>query len=148
MLLAAGLSISLLYLSSFLLYLLVMVCAVIAFEMRKSAREVVAKISGEVEPVSEPEPAVAAPFTLRLRKLPATAIVLIAFIAVVAMPLFFMLPRVGGAGLGGNQGSLSTSTGFSDSVTLGGIGRLQQNDAVVMRVRLDGTAATASRPLF
>lgn len=138
-LLAAGLSISLLYLSSFLLYLLVMVCAVIAFEMRKSAREVTAKISGEAE--LQPEPVASARFTLRLRKLPATAIVLIAFIAVVAMPLFFMLPRVGGAGLGGNQLSLNTSTGFSDSVKLGGIGRLQQNDAVVMRVRLDGEAA-------
>ena len=49
-----------------------------------------------------------------------------------------MLPRVGGAGLGGSQGGVSAQSGFSDRVTLGGIGNIQQNDEVVMRVRIEG----------
>jgi hypothetical protein len=57
------------------------------------------------------------------------------------MPLFFMLPRIGGAGFGGNQAGLSTSSGFSDTVRLGGIGRIQQNNEVVMRVKLDSNSA-------
>lgn len=133
-LLAAGLSISALYLASFLLYLLVMVCAVIAFEMRKTAREVERKIAGESIQKEKVEPK--SKLSLRIRKLPVTAIVLIVFIVVLATPLFFMLPRVGGAGLGSYEGKLSTLTGFSDNVTLGSIGRIQQNDAVVMRVKL------------
>lgn len=138
-LLAAGLSISLLYLTSFLVYLLIMVCAVIAFEMRKTSREVGVKVQSEQRTGAEAFDA--KPFTLKVRKLPVTAVVLIAFIALLATPLFFMLPRVGGAGMGSYQNTLSTSTGFSDSVKLGGIGRLQQNDAVVMRVRLEGAAS-------
>nr|MBP7416693.1 DUF3488 domain-containing protein [Pyrinomonadaceae bacterium] len=42
-LLVAGLSISALYLVTFLAYLLVMVCSIIAFEMRKTARDVESK---------------------------------------------------------------------------------------------------------
>ncbi|HEX2640964.1 MAG TPA: DUF3488 and transglutaminase-like domain-containing protein, partial [Pyrinomonadaceae bacterium] len=52
---------------------------------------------------------------------------------------FFFLPRVGGAGFGGLQGNISTYSGFSDTVKLGGIGRIQQSDDVVMRIRIDGT---------
>jgi transglutaminase-like putative cysteine protease len=65
---------------------------------------------------------------------------LIVFTILLAVPLFFLLPRVGGAGFGGNPSGLATSSGFSDTVRLGVIGRIQQNDEVVMRVRLDGTA--------
>ena len=51
------------------------------------------------------------------------------------------MPRVGGAGIGGSQGIVSTSAGFSDTVQLGGFGSIQQNDEVVMRVRLESEAA-------
>ncbi|HSU25549.1 MAG TPA: DUF3488 and transglutaminase-like domain-containing protein, partial [Pyrinomonadaceae bacterium] len=57
-----------------------------------------------------------------------------------ATPLFFLLPRVGGAGFGGNQSGLATSSGFADTVKLGGIGRIQQNNEIVMRVKLEGDA--------
>ncbi len=55
-----------------------------------------------------------------------------------AVPLFFMLPRVGGAGFGGLQGGSSTRSGFSDVVRLGNIGTIQQTDEIVMRVKLVG----------
>jgi len=137
-LLAAGLSISALYLATFLVYLLVMVCAIIAYEMRKTAREVEHKIAGTSPTKQDAAPNV--PLTLRLRKLPVAAFALISFIALLATPLFFMLPRVGGAGLGGNQGKVGTRSGFSDKVTLGGFGRITENDAVVMRVKMENNA--------
>ena len=137
-LLAAGLSISALYLATFLVYLLVMVCAIIAYEIRKTAREVEHKIAGTTPAKQDAAPNV--PLTLRLRRLPVAAFALITFIALLATPLFFMLPRVGGAGLGGNQGKVGTRSGFSDKVTLGGFGRINENDAVVMRVRMENKA--------
>ncbi len=110
-----------------------MVWTIIVFEIRKAGRSTKAKMSpgGKLEKDFEPE-------NLPGRRLPAAAAGLIIFIIVLAVPLFFMLPRVGGAGLGGSQGGVSAQSGFSDRVTLGGIGNIQQNDEVVMRVRIEG----------
>ena len=132
-LLAAGLSISALYLASFVLYLLVMVCAIIAYEIRRTSRRVSESTSGLVRPAIESESE-----SLPTRRLPAMAVVLIAGIVCLGLPLFFFLPRVGGAGFGGRGEGVSTSTGFSDHVELGRFGTIQQDDAVVMRARLDG----------
>jgi transglutaminase-like putative cysteine protease len=135
-LLAAGLSISGLYLLSFLAYLLVMVSAIIAFEIRKTSHAVEKKISGDK--THERDPNSEAHTALPVRRLPATAVTLIVFIVVMAIPLFFVLPRVGGAGFGGNPLGQKTFSGFSDSVHLGGIGEIQQSNEVVMRVHLEG----------
>ncbi|HVF45950.1 MAG TPA: DUF3488 and transglutaminase-like domain-containing protein [Pyrinomonadaceae bacterium] len=140
-LLAAGLSISALYLGSFLLYLLVMVCAIIAFEIRKTARSVEDKMAGTAPEKTTPD-AKSGP-ALRVARLPATAIALILAIIALALPLFFMLPRVGGAGFGGSHDGLKTRSGFSDRVRLGEIGRIQRDDAVVMRVKIDGDHSDA-----
>src|SRR5258706_5863297 len=137
-LLAAGLSISALYLALFLAYLLVMVCAVIAFEIRKTSRAGELKIAGEKPDKKDPRSE--SHITLPARRLPSAAIALIVFIIALATPLFFMLPRVGGAGFGGNQRGQKTFSGFSDSVRLGGIGDIQQNNEVVMRVKLEGNS--------
>ncbi len=132
-LLAAGLSISPLYLVSFIIYLLVTICAIVSFEIRKTSR-----IINENNRIDKKT-------TLketRISRLPLTAISLLILIIALATPLFFVLPRVGGAGLGNNSNGLSGMTGFSDSVRLGSIGRLKQNDETVMRVRLDKTGAS------
>lgn len=131
-LLAAGLSISAMYLVSFVTYVLVMVSTIILFEIRKTDRAI--NESGTARVVRSADERLGA---LPRRRLPVMAVLLIAGIIIIATPMFFMLPRVGGAGIGGNQGGVSTSTGFSDTVQLGGIGRIQQNDEVVMRVRVD-----------
>ena len=135
-LLAAGLSISALYLLTFIVYLLVMASAIIAFEIRKTSRAVELKISGET--VKERDPSSESKMALPVRRLPSAAVTLIILIAVLAFPLFFLLPRVGGAGFGGNQLGQKTSSGFSDTVRLGGIGQIQQSNEVVMRVKLEG----------
>lgn len=139
-LLAAGLSISALYLVTFVLYLLTMVCAVIAFEIRKTSRTVADKTKGLIRRTEEPDIANALPF----RRLPSLAAALIAVIVCAGLPLFFFLPRVGGAGFGGGSSGVSTRTGFSDTVRLGRIGEIQQNNEVVMRARLDGVTGEQS----
>lgn len=131
-LLAAGLSISPLYLVSFILYLLVTICAIVSFEIRKTSR--IVNEHNQIKKLS-----LAA---TRISRLPLTAVSLLVLIIALATPLFFVLPRVGGAGLGNNSNGLSGMTGFSDSVRLGSIGRLKQNDETVMRVRLDKTGAS------
>jgi len=131
-LLAAGLSISALYLLAFLLYVFVMACTIIVFEIRKTARSTREKLAPH-QPADPKEP-----IGIRLFRLPLTAAVLIFFIVAFALPLFFVLPRVGGAGIGTGQGSVSASSGFSDTVRLGGIGDILQSDEVVMRVRIEG----------
>lgn len=139
-LLGAGLSISAFYLFSFILYILITVCAVIVFEIRKTGKATMELMAPAADGTG---PAESGP-VLPARRLPATAIVLIFFMVSVAVPMFFLLPRVGGAGIGGNPGGVSTSAGFSDTVKLGGIGNIQQNDQVVMRVRLESEGSATS----
>lgn len=131
-LLGAALSISPLYLGSLILYLFVTVLAIVGFEIRKSARVVnknAVQKSLETESILNKTP---------FRRLPTTAVTLLFLIVAFAAPIFFMLPRVGGAGFGANQSGVSGLTGFSDKVRLGEIGRIQQSDEVVMRVRVEG----------
>ncbi|HVF30175.1 MAG TPA: DUF3488 and transglutaminase-like domain-containing protein [Pyrinomonadaceae bacterium] len=131
-LLAAGLSISALYLASFIAYVFITVSAIIVFEIRKTRRAIEQK-SPDFSAGREPS-------TFAPRRIPATAFVLIFFIVALASPLFFLLPRVGGAGYGGSLGGgVEASSGFADTVRLGGIGRIQQNDQVVMRVKIEDT---------
>ena len=145
-LLAAGLSISALYFGSFVLYLVVMVCTIITFEIRKTSfsveMDLAAVESKKKDQISEPSS------VLPVRRLPTTAIVLIVFIVGLAVPLFFMLPRVGGAGFGGDQAGFRTFSGFSDTVKLGNIGRIQQSDGIAMRVKFEDPADATSDLYF
>lgn len=138
-LLAAGVSISATYLLTLVLYLLAMVCAVIAFEIRKTSLNITERTRGMIKRGDDDPQEL-----LSSRRLPAIAVGLITVIVFVGLPLFFFLPRVGGAGLGGRENGVSTRTGFSDVVRLGGIGTLQQNDEVVMRVRIEGSSSEQS----
>ncbi|HMQ03297.1 MAG TPA: DUF3488 and transglutaminase-like domain-containing protein [Pyrinomonadaceae bacterium] len=131
-LLAAGMSISALYLLTFVIFVFMMVCTIIVFEIRKTGRSI-AEIVNPGKPLTANQETASLP----AGRLPLTATLLIICIILFALPLFFLLPRVGGAGLGGNQNGVGTSTGFSDVVRLGGIGDILQNDQVVMRVRVE-----------
>lgn len=133
-LLAAGLSISPLFLASLVLYLLFAVCSIVVFEIRKSSRNILEKNAEASNPKPDNRQSISKTSFYRL---PSTAAGLLILITLVAVPLFFALPRFGGAGFGNNLGGLSGFTGFSDSVKLGEIGKLQQSDEVVMRVHLE-----------
>lgn len=130
-LLAAGLSISSLYLASLALFMLFTVCAVITFEIRRTSWNVSGKIKAKIEKTKH--------FTtsVSLKRLPLSALVILLLTTILAIPLFFAFPRMGGAGMGSNQAEGAKITGFSDSVRLGEIGKLLRNDEIVMRVRLE-----------
>jgi len=145
-LLAAGLSISALYFASFIAYLLVMVCAVIAFEIRKTSFAVERSVAGDANKKRDPSSDGHA--VLPVRRLPTAAVALIVFIIALAVPLFFMLPRVGGAGLGANTGGAGTTTGFGDTVRLGGSGLIQENNAIAMRVKFENVLELQSELYF
>lgn len=156
-LLAAGFSISPFLAASFVVYLFLAVTTVIAFEVRKSFRNINEKRAKILDPALKkpaekpPEKSTENPQQKSQQKnilalpganyrLPLVAVNLLLFTLVLAVPLFFFLPRVGSAGLGAGTRGLSTSTGFSDMVTLGAIAQIQQNSEIVMRVKIDGGA--------
>lgn len=57
--------------------------------------------------------------------------------------IFFLLPRFSAGYLSTYAASSELSTGFSDQVHLGTIGRIQQSSAVVMHIKIDGDQAGA-----
>jgi transglutaminase-like putative cysteine protease len=131
-LLAAGLSISIGYVLSFAAYIFAITCTIILFEIRKTERQTrTHTTSARRIDISDRQE------MIPVRRVVAASAALILLVALVAVPTFFMLPRVGGAGLGGNQSGVSTMSGFSDTVSLGNFGRIQENDQVVMRVRIE-----------
>jgi transglutaminase-like putative cysteine protease len=63
---------------------------------------------------------------------------LMLMILVGAAAVFFLLPRMSVGYLGGYSYGTDFSTGFSDQVQLGRIGQIQQSNAVVMHIQIDG----------
>jgi protein-glutamine gamma-glutamyltransferase len=142
-LLAAGLSFSPIFLVTLSLYLLAGLSAVTAFEIQKARR---------VLPVTEtrllvpPDSRVFKKTGLRrfgltrtseAARLPVVALILLVLIFVLALPLFLIAPRSGLAAITRSGGGLTHFIGFSESVSLGEIGELKQDDAVVMRVKVE-----------
>ena len=64
--------------------------------------------------------------------------VLMLMILVGAAAMFFILPRMSAGYLGSYSFGNDFSTGFSDRVQLGQIGQIQQSNAVVMHIQIDG----------
>lgn len=131
-LLAAGLSISALYLAVLIVFVTLMVATIIVLEVKRTNFAIAERSRHHKGPIGDRPHS-----KLYSKSLPAMALSLLILITFVATPLFFLLPRVGGAGVGSSLGGVATYSGFSDSVRLGGIGRIQQNDEVVMRVRVE-----------
>jgi protein-glutamine gamma-glutamyltransferase len=55
-----------------------------------------------------------------------------------AAAIFFVLPRASAGYMGAYSFGTNYATGFSDRVRLGGIGQIQQSNAVVMHIEIDG----------
>jgi transglutaminase-like putative cysteine protease len=141
-LLSAAFSISPAIAAAFLIYIFLAVSTIITFEVRKSSQGVSKKRAKLFEALQrEPESATDVLPPRSNYRFPLVAVYLLIMTLIVAVPLFFFLPRVGGAGLGAGTSGLKTSTGFSESVRLGAIANIQQNDEIVMRVRLESGAS-------
>src|SRR6185436_7605097 len=140
-LLAAGLSFSPVFLVTLTLYLLCSVSTIIAFEIQKSKRSLPVTETHLLVPpdsrIFKSARARAGRRNVEAHRLPLVAIVLLLLTFVLAVPLFLAAPRSGAAMLNRSGGALTNFTGFSESVTLGEIGDLKRDNAVVMHVRFE-----------
>lgn len=142
MLLGAALTASPLFLVTLIFYLLCALTTVVAFEIHKARRKVVATQTRLLVP---PDPALFRKLPMRLwrrryletRRLPLVSVGLLLLIVVLALPFFLIAPRTASSALKRGGNGVSGFIGFSDNVTLGQIGRLKGNDEVFMRVRVE-----------
>ncbi|MGE5321759.1 MAG: DUF3488 and DUF4129 domain-containing transglutaminase family protein [Actinomycetota bacterium] len=122
---AAVLTIDTTFLITFSLFILVAIATFVSMEMRRSERE---WMSVGVAPHQEGK---------FQRSLAGIASLLGALTLLGATLIFFVLPRINTAGYLRNFGSQAAiMSGFSQDVQLGGIGQIQQSNAVVMHVQV------------
>jgi transglutaminase-like putative cysteine protease len=153
-LLAAGLSVSPLFVGSLALYTFCALSTVVCFEIRKSRRAIEIQ---ETRLLSQPRVSwlsrlsknstAKTPSSNDARRLPLVALSLLALIFALALPIFFIMPRFSGSALARADGGLNGVVGFSDEVTLGEIGSLQRSERVVMRVRVEDPLAARHQTL-
>jgi transglutaminase-like putative cysteine protease len=146
-LLAAGLSFSPVFLGTLTLYLLCGLSTIIAFEIQKSRRALAAT---ETHLLVPPDSRMFKHARRRggkrnaeANRLPFVALALLLLIFVLALPLFLVAPRSGAAALTRSRGGLTNFIGFSENVTLGEIGDLKRDNAVVMHVRIEDSEPRA-----
>jgi transglutaminase-like putative cysteine protease len=140
-LLAAGLSFSPIFLGTLALYLLCSLSTIIAFEIQKSKRSIA---EAETHLLVPPDSRIFRSARRRLgkrnaeaRQLPLVAFVMLVLTFILALPLFLIAPRAGAAAFTRSGGGLRNFIGFSESVTLGQLGELKRDNAIVMHVRLE-----------
>jgi transglutaminase-like putative cysteine protease len=147
-LLAAGLSASPTFLLTLGVYIFCALLAVVCFELRKASRAA-PEAESRLLIANDPK------FLWRkrdlrrdrkaraMRRLPVAALSLFLLIFGLALPIFLVTPRSAESVLAMHGGAASTGfTGFSDHVTLGDIGRLNESNQLVMRVRVGAQGAT------
>ena len=126
---SAVLTVDSVFLFSFAAFLLVAVGTFVLMEMRRSGH----MASIQARHSSDPQEHRRLAFSLA-RITPALMLVILALAAV----LFFLIPRRPVGYFGGYSFGTDFSSGFSDHVQLGQIGQIQQSNAVVMHVQIDG----------
>ena len=72
-------------------------------------------------------------------RVPFAAFFLLCLIFILALPLFLIAPRAGLAAISRAGTGHTNFIGFSESVALGEVGTLKQNNEIVMRVRIEDT---------
>lgn len=129
---SAVLTVDSVFLFAFAVFMLMAVATFILMEMRRSghAANIQARHS------SDPQEHRHLAFALA-RIAPA----LMMMILIGGAALFFVMPRMSAGYLGGYSFGTDISSGFSDRVQLGQIGRIQQSNTVVMHIQIDGDRA-------
>lgn len=126
---AAILTVDTLFLLSFAAFLLIAIATFVLFEIRHSL-------------ANQERQAHLSFFPPDAREFPASvarvALGLMLMILAGSALLFVILPRRSAGYLGAYSFASDLSSGFSDHVRLGQIGRIQQSDAVVMHVEIEG----------
>jgi len=125
---AAVLTVDSMFLFSFAAFMLMAVATFVLLEMRLAGRKanVAARHSTDAQERRQLGMAL-------VRIAPALMIMIL----IAGSALFFVMPRMSAGYLGGYSFGTDISSGFSDHVQLGQIGRIQQSNAVVMHVQID-----------
>jgi len=126
---SAVLTVDSVFLFSFAAFILMAVITFVLMEMRRSAHAA----SVQARHSSDPKEHRHLAFSLA-RIAPA----LLLMILISGTAVFFLMPRMSAGYLGGYSFGTDFSSGFSDHVQLGQIGQLQQSNAVVMHIQIDG----------
>jgi protein-glutamine gamma-glutamyltransferase len=125
------------FFAAFALFIILAVFCFMAMEMRRSSIS-----AANSAPLSFPglrtRRRKVSPVQRLSGSLARTTAVIVAAILSASVVLFFAMPRIGGGYLSRYAQSDSISTGFSDTVNLGEIGRIQQSSEVVAHIRIDG----------
>lgn len=134
-LLSAGLTIDGFFILLLGVFVLTGLATLETFEIlrtRRAATPVTAE-SAFIHDGSQPRPA-ARP----VRYLLATTVGMAVFIAILTVPIFFIMPRFNTGLFSQTFSDTSSVTGFSDSgIQLGNVGEIKANSQVIMRVRVD-----------
>jgi len=126
---AAVLTVDSTFLLAFAGFLLAAVATFILMEMRRSARQATVRAQArDAEGVNRN-------LVLSLAKVSPALVVLI---LLAAGGIFFVLPRISSGYLSAFAPGSEISTGFSEEVRLGRIGQIQQSNALVMHILIDG----------
>jgi protein-glutamine gamma-glutamyltransferase len=133
LLVSAILTVDMMFLAFFLVFMALCVSTFIGLEMRRSAE-------GAISPPLESG-------TRRAHRLNGALGVTSAVIAAASLAMggviFFVIPRVHAGYLSGFNLQPSLISGFSDDVELGEIGQIKSSNAVVMRIKVQGDPALA-----
>jgi len=141
-LLAAGLTVSPIFLAVLIVYLLCVLSTVVAFEIQKARKKVTPTQTRLLVP---PDNTLFRKLPMRLwrrryletRRLPLVSVGLLVLIVILALPFFLIAPRSATSALKRGGKSVGGFIGFSDNVTLGQIGELKASDEIFMHVRVD-----------
>jgi transglutaminase-like putative cysteine protease len=126
---SAVLTVDSVFLFSFAAFILMAVVTFVLMEMRRSGHDanIQAKHSNDPEEHRH--------LAFSLAKI-SPALMLMIFFSGAAV--FFLMPRMSAGYMGGYSFGNDISSGFSDHVELGQIGQIQQSNAVVMHIQIDG----------
>jgi protein-glutamine gamma-glutamyltransferase len=139
---ASTLTVSLVFVFCLFIFLFSGISTLILFEMRRTNARM--QNEAKVQPLVTPRQLrgtgfeLFSPFPAGL--LSAMVIGFAVLILVVAIPIFFLLPRVNLGMYKRPSGKMQFTSGFSERVELGQIGTIKQSAAVVMRVKTDKPA--------
>jgi len=129
---SAVLTVDSVFLFAFAAFMLMAVATFILMEMRRSGHTANVQARHSSDPQEHRHLAFA---------LARIAPALMVMILIGGAALFFVMPRMSAGYLGGYSFGTDISSGFSDRVQLGQIGRIQQSNSVVMHIQIDGDRA-------
>ena len=126
---SAVLTVDSIFLFSFAAFTMMAVATFVLMEMRRSGHAASIQARHSNDPLEHRHLAFA---------LARVAPGLMLMILVGGAAVFFLMPRMSAGYMGGYSFGTDLSSGFSDRVQLGKIGEIQQSNAVVMHIQIDG----------